>query len=120
MKKETVLINSREYDLKYNKKGSGGQFWTFGMDNSGRGIIEIGLDSDKDTLAVVFLHEFSEAIMVDDGKRFRSTYEDLAGPNVVFHFDHDYFIEFCFKLFRAMESSGHFKFIPPVKEIAKK
>ena len=112
-----MKICSREYKLKFKPKHAGASFWSH--DDKGCGCIEIGTDySDLRYLASVMLNEIIEAVLYEDGKRFKpSIAQNDDHTRYVFHFDHEYLnSELCNKLLEAMLTSGFFKLADPRKK----
>lgn len=103
-----MKICSREYEIRTNKSVGGARFYSWGKNSKGTGLIEIG-NYDKRTCAELLMHEITEAILVEDGKRFIETDREKCNERYLFMFTHDYLDTFGPKLLEAITTSGFFE-----------
>lgn len=81
----------------------------------------IGARGDLKDMGAYLIHEATEAILYEDGKRLTPNlphiielYDDNS--RYIFHFDHDYLIGFANKFQDALLTSGFFKLCDPRKK----
>ena len=106
-----MKICGRDYRLNFSKKQSGGEFWCYGKDKSGRGEISIVSGKDLRHTAEILVHEALEAIFAEDNVRYHNSSYDPGNENRFFVFSHHYFDSIGPKLVDALLTSGFFELV---------